>query len=291
MISINLDFAPQVALAGFISYGSPWMHFRRVSDEPILYLVKSGELHLLEDGQPHVLRSGDALLLEAGLEHEGTAAHACDYYYIHFRHPELIRLPSGGTEPLVSSFFREEEEEADSRCRFPKQFHIPALFSRSPAAGVLSELIQLQRRKQYNRVLASLKLAELFVWLSREHMLAQLQRSRKRTSRLDLAAHELLDRIHQDDAGKWTGERIERELGCSFDALNRSFRQLAGMPIAQYANKVRIDRACELLRTTTLRVGEIGRLVGFEDVYSFSKAFKKSKGVPPSAYGAGGTEV
>lgn len=45
-----------------------------------------------------------------------------------------------------------------------------------------------------------------------------------------------------------------------------------------------MDRAAELLATTALRVGEIGRSVGVEDPYYFSRLFRCVRGVTPTAH-------
>ncbi|HEY8528109.1 MAG TPA: helix-turn-helix domain-containing protein [Paenibacillaceae bacterium] len=46
-------------------------------------------------------------------------------------------------------------------------------------------------------------------------------------------------------------------------------------------NRVRINKAKELIQATHLGIGEIGYLVGISDPYYFSKLFKKMVGLPP----------
>ena len=48
--------------------------------------------------------------------------------------------------------------------------------------------------------------------------------------------------------------------------------------------QVRLDHACELLTTTTNRIGEVGEQLGFSDPYYFSRVFKKVMGVSPKSY-------
>lgn len=52
----------------------------------------------------------------------------------------------------------------------------------------------------------------------------------------------------------------------------------------QYLLKVRLDRACELLRNPALTIGDISRSVGYEDPLLFSKMFRKSKGCSPREF-------
>jgi AraC-like DNA-binding protein len=56
--------------------------------------------------------------------------------------------------------------------------------------------------------------------------------------------------------------------------------------ISPYQRMVRLKmaRAAELLLVQDLRVGEVGRRVGYEDPYHFSKAFKRVYGLSPEAF-------
>ncbi|MFB9324667.1 helix-turn-helix domain-containing protein [Paenibacillus aurantiacus] len=285
MLAVNMDWIPQITLMGFVSYQSPWIHFKRTTDEYILYVIQRGELHILEGGTPYSLRRGDVLLLEPHVEHQGFDMHACDYYYIHFKHPDLSPYAVEDPETFARSFFL-EDQEADTRnsCYIPKVFTLANPSALSQILGGLNEMHMLHRRKNYNRSLTALKLSELFIYLSREHMMAILQNNRKRTTKAIAKAYALLDCIHQQYAEKMTSERIEREFDINFDYLNRTFNKLTGYSIAHYVNKVRIDHARELLLTTSLTASEIADLVGFGDIYHFSKVFKKYAGVSPTAY-------
>ncbi len=65
------------------------------------------------------------------------------------------------------------------------------------------------------------------------------------------------------------------------DHLTRLFRQHAGMSFAEYACRLRIDRARHLLATTELSVKEVARHCGFHDSSYFVKVFKKFIGHTP----------
>ncbi|WP_236013480.1 AraC family ligand binding domain-containing protein, partial [Paenibacillus glycanilyticus] len=99
MLTVNMELVPTVTFLGFVAYTSPWIHFKRNVDEYILYIIKSGELHIEENGERYVLRKGDVFMLEPNLDHEGFEKHVCDYYYIHFKHPE------SGMGDALSTYF------------------------------------------------------------------------------------------------------------------------------------------------------------------------------------------
>ena len=73
-----------------------------------------------------------------------------------------------------------------------------------------------------------------------------------------------------------TSEQIEATLSCNFDYMNRVFKRLTGMTIFAYLTDLRMQKACELLTTTSLKVGAVAHMVGFSDETYFYKVFKKA---------------
>lgn len=62
------------------------------------------------------------------------------------------------------------------------------------------------------------------------------------------------------------------------------FREAMGMPPIAYLQSLRMLKAKELLLTTSLRIGEIAELVGYDDRLYFSRIFSQSCGVSPQAF-------
>ncbi len=62
------------------------------------------------------------------------------------------------------------------------------------------------------------------------------------------------------------------------------FKSSFGSPAIDYAVRLRMQQAAFLLRNVNLRVGDIAREVGYEDVYHFSKLFTKHHGRSPRRY-------
>jgi len=63
----------------------------------------------------------------------------------------------------------------------------------------------------------------------------------------------------------------------------RAFKNTYGKTPHQYLIYVRIEKACELLKTG-IPVSEVCYAVGFESLSSFSGLFKRMVGLSPSAY-------
>lgn len=62
------------------------------------------------------------------------------------------------------------------------------------------------------------------------------------------------------------------------------FQKHAGYSAKEYINRLRIQKSCDLLRTGDCSVKEAAYQCGFDDIYYFSKTFKKINGIPPSSY-------
>lgn len=66
--------------------------------------------------------------------------------------------------------------------------------------------------------------------------------------------------------------------------MGKLFREQTGMTLSEYIIKVRMERACELLKKSKYSIGEIGRMVGYNTSYYFSVVFKKYTGFTPTEY-------
>ncbi len=69
--------------------------------------------------------------------------------------------------------------------------------------------------------------------------------------------------------------------------LSRLFRQSYGMSFQAYLQKIRLEKAAELLTTTRLPISRIARRVGYRDVSRFGQHFKRYFSHTPSEYRLG----
>lgn len=287
---------PRIKIMGFIAYKSPWLHFKRNINEYVLYFIRSGELHLKEEDKHYVLRKGDMLILEPNMDHEGTEKHVCDYYYIHFEHPDIKSLQIDDMIALADYFIASHDQSPFTQhkppiadihpygCYFPKYHTISDKTRFNQALHAMNEMLQLYKRRHYNRSLTALRLTQLLIELSRENFMDELKRNDRFHSKSIVKVNALLDYIHQNYQNKITGSDIELAFESNYDYLNRAFKKVTGQSISRYINTVRINQAKELIETTPLSVGEIGYLTGLNDPFHFSKVFKKYVGMSPTQY-------
>ena len=74
--------------------------------------------------------------------------------------------------------------------------------------------------------------------------------------------------------------------GYSPSHFSSLFRQRTGESPVNYFNTLRLNRACELLRETNMKINQICYKVGIKDNYYFSRLFSQKMGVSPTEYRA-----
>lgn len=102
--------------------------------------------------------------------------------------------------------------------------------------------------------------------------------------RLRAAVNDTADYLRANFTRHITLEELSSRIFFSKDYLNRIFRELMGMPVGAFLQRLRIDEACRLLSGTDKTVTEIAELSGFGDVKAFYTVFKRELGVTPGEY-------
>ncbi len=77
---------------------------------------------------------------------------------------------------------------------------------------------------------------------------------------------------------------LARRFGCSEGHFCRVFRARTGYPPILYLLRARIGRAMHLLQHTQWPVAEIGRVVGFDNPFYFSRVFRRLQSRSPLQY-------
>lgn len=77
---------------------------------------------------------------------------------------------------------------------------------------------------------------------------------------------------------------IAAQFKISESTLYRQFRAYEGVPVHQFILQARMEKAKELISLRALNINQIGTVVGYKDLSSFTRAFKKYFGKPPKHY-------
>ena len=90
--------------------------------------------------------------------------------------------------------------------------------------------------------------------------------------------------IQQNYTRSFSLEELSETIGVSKSYLSRIFKMDTGIPLWDYLNRYRIQKAKELLLTTDKSITVIAANVGYEDTSYFSRVFHEIAGCSPRAY-------
>lgn len=93
-----------------------------------------------------------------------------------------------------------------------------------------------------------------------------------------------LSYIEQNYTQKLTLCEVAEKTYVSQWHLSKLLNRHTGQSFSDILNHVRIERAKELLKEPSLRIGDISEQVGFLDLAHFSRVFKKQEGVSANEY-------
>ncbi|MBU2906698.1 AraC family transcriptional regulator [Arenibacter algicola] len=79
-------------------------------------------------------------------------------------------------------------------------------------------------------------------------------------------------------------EVLSEELPLGYSSFRKKFKQITGLSPNQYLINLRLERAKYLLVMTNLNVSEISHQIGFDNIFYFSKLFKKKYDISPKNY-------
>ena len=79
-------------------------------------------------------------------------------------------------------------------------------------------------------------------------------------------------------------ETLGRVFNYNSSYLGKTFKTYTGEKFTSYLDKVRIEKAKEFLANSDLKVYEVSREVGFNNIDYFSSKFRKYVGVSPKEF-------
>ena len=153
-----------------------------------------------------------------------------------------------------------------------------ALRSADRATALLDEIVSsLERDTSPARLLSTAGMA----W----RLMTQLAVDRKLPERgqpIERAMRYLAERVE----GTIQVPELAALVGVSPSHLSTLFREATGGGVLAHHTALKMALARRLLDTTTLGVAEVGREVGYDDQFYFSRQFRRVHGQSPSAYRA-----
>lgn len=101
----------------------------------------------------------------------------------------------------------------------------------------------------------------------------------------------IIEKVKKAPAVEYDFHQIASELYLSYSHFRRLFKLISGFAPNQFVLLQRMAEASRLLRLSNLGIKEIAEQVKCEDIYYFSKMFKKTYQIPPGKYRKGSVNV
>ena len=125
----------------------------------------------------------------------------------------------------------------------------------------------------------------LTAYLMRNYAVSEMTKKDTVQQRAKLKrAETILYYIHNHYHEKITSKTLADLCYMSESHFCRFFKKTFGKTPLTYINDYRIEKACEMLLSSSISITEIALSTGFEDINYFSRSFRKQKGTSPSQF-------
>ncbi|MBN1349229.1 helix-turn-helix transcriptional regulator [candidate division KSB1 bacterium] len=141
----------------------------------------------------------------------------------------------------------------------------------------------LLKRREY-KILMKIIMSDILVQLERLEPDSAIPGEDNSNSSSRYRVKKVLEYIHLHYRNDISLDDLSEIAGVSSPHLCRIFPRITNYSPINYLIKIRLDIAVDLLKNSDYTISEIAEMVGFEDIYYFSRVFKKWKGMPPRKF-------
>ena len=243
-----------------------------------IYYLKSGSITHHIEGASAEMKPGDVFIIPPNLPHyiSATPEHL-RFYSISFAPKYLDTMVS--TNRFIADFIH-YISDADSRVIAPS-FSLGEGDIDTVDMLVIKIMNEFYSENTAKENVIHSAVALLLTVLARSYFESDCASIKLRSDR-EVIAHCLgyIKNHLEDDI---TLTNMARMMAMSRTAFCDAFHRVTGEPFKSYLNRLKIEKAKELLRAGE-SVECAARLVGFKDPSTFYRNFKKISGIPPGKY-------
>lgn len=225
-----------------------------------------------KDGKFYRVKNGEIFLSPFGSRHtiESSSYNPLRYYYCGFMldktHPNYAKYAS------LDAFLK-----TVSNPIVVDKYNIHNLFS-----NIFNEIIMDYGNKDIlmeNYLDLLLLLTERNYW-QRNTVKERMEQDGRSKNRL---VYDVINYIENNMFNIQNLTDISRHTGYSYSHISQVFSNTMGLPLGSYYQKVRFEKAIELIKSR-ISITQVSEMLGFDSIHSFSRSFKKYYGVSPTNY-------
>lgn len=247
-------------------YPKAMYHYRERphgADQHILIYCYEGRGSVRIKSQEYNLESGDFVIIPTKSAHAYQASEKNPWtiYWVHFK--------GSSAHSLLSQFEKQQSG------------HKGFIRSNETILDLFNEMYD-QLTRGYGA--DNLMYTNMCLW----HFLGKFIYNNRQQNTSHLAPTDPVDRAVDFLSKKvetvLTLEEIAREVNLSPAHFSVTFKKKTGFSPIEYFNHLKVQKACQYLLFTHLRIKEIAQVVGIEDPYYFSRMFTKVMSMSPNEY-------
>lgn len=228
-----------------------------------LIYISAGEGHFLLDGQDVTIPAGNMVLYPPKKEQRYyfLGETSSQYWFVHFTGRQVRNILNHYEIPLDGYVLH---------------------------TGISWEYEELFKKMRDELVECAWGYEELLTYLFRELLMTMNRRMHENVMKISGFVQDEMDlaktyfRDHYNEEISIEQYAASRNMSSSW--FGRSFTEAVGKSPKRYIMDLRIQNAQILLETSDCTVGEIARIVGYDNPMYFSRLFRKAKGLSPLKY-------
>ncbi len=242
----------------------------------ITFIDKGEVAWVLEKGRKLVLRGGDLAVIQPGVEHSGEMQiiKPCSLFWliIDFRHAARSRLA-----PALKS----ELKNLDFAYRNAGNKVVPAT---EKICSLFQELRNSMVAAKEGRTDSFSPLLNRLLVLQISGEVGRLFSCGQQTSKTSIVSRPATDYMKKNYRRAFSMPEIAEAVGLSVSRFNEKFKEETGLTPADYLNRLRCDKAMEMLSSGKYSVTETSFSSGFASSQYFAKVFRKYTGRNPASF-------
>jgi len=217
-----------------------------------LEIVIHGHIPAVVCGRRIILNAGEMLLIKPGSEHEFT-------------------YEAPGTSWITLKFDTEENMEEPIESVIRHSLFTNRLIS-SLEAIIHSTILEVYEKKAVEGHIEA-----LFCYLKSTEFTRSADK--KNSFIADITGY-----IRGHDGMQISINELAAKLSYTRSHLSKEFKKQTGECLKSYIDRIRLDKAREMLSYSDFSISDISFQLGFKDIFSFSRFFKHRTGTSPRKY-------
>lgn len=275
------DKLPWCAYFGRYRQEHPWNHHGKQCPFHLLVYVIDGSAEFHMQDNVCSLHTGDVLLIPENTYYTAETDSFCEYYYFHFSAtcktyetlPDMINNTWGFG-------YTAEPHSIDTESQAPC-----ILSSHMKFAAYREQLLPLCAKLHHYLHMIVPEAEYEFQLIFSQFLLELSKCVRKDTGTIStVLPQKIIYFIHEHLTESLTLSDIAEYFNISKSYLVKLFRQSLHTSVTAYINRIKMEQAAQLLKTSMMNVSEIAAFLGYHDPAYFSRVFKKHFGESPSKY-------